>query len=238
MSDELPETKDKAVREWLAAISLVMVLGGVDLMIKEDRFRFWTGAILIIMALPVYLSAAWWRLLKPKLNVQALATINAVAIRVPWWVRTLIIVGLILALSTFVIRLAFMATKTSPGIQLSEQKWPILTKSEVTALAMRVRFVPSQNIVIACETINCMDLSNEIADILQKTSGWKVEIMHRGGIGITGVTGIRLNPNEPATQSLKEAIEVTTSLKVEIGPDARKDMGTDQTFLVVGNRPF
>ncbi len=160
----------------------------------------------------------------------------------PPWVAAAAMVAIVaIALSPFVQqrRWPFTTYITVPGESTSSVlRWSALTSSETSALAARLRFVPPADIVVACETLNCRDLADGLAAILQKTPGWKVSILHRGGLDITGVTGIRLNPNEPAAQALKEAIEATTSLKVEIGPDVRKDMGTDQTFLVVGNRPF
>lgn len=125
-----------------------------------------------------------------------------------------------------------------PSDGASVEKWAPLTSSQAEGLASRVRFIPPEDIVVACETRNCKDLADGIADILQKTPAWKVSILHRGGLDITGVTGIRLNPNEPATAALKDAIEATTGLAVTLGPDSRKDIGSNQSFLVVGARPF
>ena len=133
----------------------------------------------------------------------------------------------------------------NPGVHdvsvsvVSPEKWPALTETQISALASRVRFIPPEDIVVACETLNCKDLADGIADILQKTPGWHVEILHHGGLDITGVMGIRVNPDEPATEALRDAIESTAGLAVKIGPDARKDLGNDRrTFLVVGTRPF
>jgi hypothetical protein len=124
---------------------------------------------------------------------------------------------------------------------LPPERWPTLTNQEATAFAARVRQIPPENIVVACETINCKDLADGIGEILLKTAGWKVELIHHGGLDITGVAGIRLNPIEPNTQALKEAIESTTHLPVTLGPDKRITFGNDQglqTILVVGTRPF
>jgi len=133
----------------------------------------------------------------------------------------------------------FWSKAPAPGQQrVSTDIWPALTSTEASALAARVRFIPPENIVVACETIKCRDLADGIAEILQKTPGWKVSILHHGGLGIDGVAGILLNPNEPAAQALKEAIEATTGLAVTVGPDARKDFGSSPTLLVVGIRPF
>lgn len=127
------------------------------------------------------------------------------------------------------------ATETVPVLP---ERWPALTKTKTADLAERVQSVPPEDIVVACGTINCRDLADEIADILLKTEGWKVSVLHRGGLDISGVTGIQLNPNEPATQALRQAIESATKLKVTIGPDTRKDVGSNQSFLTVGTRPF
>lgn len=121
----------------------------------------------------------------------------------------------------------------------SPERWPSFTPTQADALASRIRFIPPEDIVVACETLNCRDLADGIAEILQKTPGWHVSILHRGGLDITGVTGIQLNPNEPATEALRDAIESTAGLAVRLGPDTRKDLGNDtRTFLVVGTRPF
>ena len=130
----------------------------------------------------------------------------------------------------------WMFFHSSTGV--SPEKWAALTPSQTEALASRARFIPAEDIVVACETLNCKDLADEIAEILRKTPGWKVSILHRGGFDITGVAGIRLNPNEPATAALKDAIEATTGLAVTLGPDTQKYIGSGQSFLVVGTRPF
>jgi len=126
-----------------------------------------------------------------------------------------------------------------PQSAVSPEKWPPLTQPQISALTSRVRFVPPEDIVVACETINCKDLADGIAEILQNTPGWHVAILHRGGLDISGVTGIRLSPTEPATEALRDAIEATTGLAVALGSETRKDLGTDtRTFLTVGTRPF
>ncbi|WP_298258524.1 hypothetical protein [Bradyrhizobium sp.] len=120
----------------------------------------------------------------------------------------------------------------------NEAKWPALTTSEIAAFRARAQGIPPEHIVVACETVNCRDLADGLANALKTVPGWKVEILHRGGLDITGVTGIQINPNEAATVSLKNSIEATTGLTVTMGPDTRKDVGGNQSFLVVGNKPF
>jgi hypothetical protein len=129
--------------------------------------------------------------------------------------------------------------KAAPSqVSIAPDVWPPLSESQASALSARAQFLPPENIVVACETIKCRDLADGIAAILNKTPNWKASILHRGGLDISGVVGIQLIPNEPATQQLKDAIEATTGLAVTL-IETRKDMGTDtRTFLTVGTRPF
>jgi hypothetical protein len=70
---------------------------------------------------------------------------------------------------------------SNPG-SASPEKWPALTNAEAVALADRVRAIPPEDIVVACETINCRDLADGIADILLKTEGWKVSVLHAAAL--------------------------------------------------------
>ncbi len=133
-----------------------------------------------------------------------------------------------------------LGPNASPSQQVATiDVWPALSTTQVAALSARVQFLPTEEIVVACETIKCRDLADGIAEILRTTNGWKVSILHRGGMDITGVVGIQLTPNEPATQQLKDAIEATTGLAITLSSETRKDLGSDtRTFLTVGTRPF
>ena len=120
----------------------------------------------------------------------------------------------------------------------AENRWPVLTSDEVRALRNQVRKLPPETITVACETMNCRDLADGIADILADVPGWKVTKLHRGGFGITGVTGIRIEPHEPATENLQRAIESATKLKVDLVETTRAQMNSTETFMVVGSKPF
>jgi hypothetical protein len=99
MSEEVPETADGAIRGWIVAVGFTLVLIGGELMAEKDGVRFWTGFGLAVAGLPCYLSAAWWKTLKPKLDDRFLTTLNNVATDARWWVGCLFIVlaGLILS---------------------------------------------------------------------------------------------------------------------------------------------
>jgi hypothetical protein len=77
---------------------------------------------------------------------------------------------------------------------LRTKGWKNSSSDEVKALRDQVRKLSPETITVACETINCRDLADGIADILADVPGWKVTKLHRGGLDITGVTGIRIEP--------------------------------------------
>jgi hypothetical protein len=120
----------------------------------------------------------------------------------------------------------------------SESRWAPLTASETSAFTARVASLPPENLIVSCDSVNCKDLADGIAAILKHTPGWTVATHHGGGLDITGFTGIVLHPKEPATEQLKDAIEATTNLKVKLLDETRAQVGTDQSFLVVGIKPF
>jgi hypothetical protein len=122
--------------------------------------------------------------------------------------------------------------------QGAENRWPGLTSDEIRALRDQVRKLPPETITVACESINCRDLADGIADLLANMPGWKVTKLHQGGWGITGVTGIRIEPHEPATENLQKAIESATKWKVDLVETSRAQMNSTETFMVVGIKPF
>jgi hypothetical protein len=112
VSDELPDTIEKAIKAWLGAVAFTLVLVGGDMMKESqgERAKFWLGGVLVLVALPIYLSAAWWRLIESKLDGRARQYIIAIASRIPWWVRSL----------AFVI-LAFALAQVLPGVHFISQ---------------------------------------------------------------------------------------------------------------------
>jgi hypothetical protein len=116
-----------------------------------------------------------------------------------------------------------------------DECWAALTAVQQAALAERVRLITPMNIMVGCETIRCRDLADGIATILLNTPGWRINVVHSGGLGISGVSGIMIDPDEPATRQLKDAIEKSTGLRVTTGPDTREQA---TTTLIVGTMPF
>lgn len=86
----------------------------------------------------------------------------------------------------------------------------------------RVRTLPPEEIVIACETVNYKELADGLAAIFRDAPGWSVKVLHRSGLDISAVAGIQLIPREPATELLKDAIESSTKLKVTLGDETRE----------------
>jgi hypothetical protein len=119
-----------------------------------------------------------------------------------------------------------------------DECWAALTAVEQAALAERVRSITPMNIMVGCETVRCRDLADGIATILLNTPGWKVKVVHNGGLDISGVSGIMIDPDEPTTRHLKDAIERSTTLRVTMGPDTREQAGSSPSTLTVGTKPF
>jgi hypothetical protein len=114
--------------------------------------------------------------------------------------------------------------------------WPPLTDAEKAALNVRLKAIKPQPIWVACETVNCRDLADGFGAVF-KDAGWPTEVHHYGGYGVTGVSGLALNPVDDTAQRLKEAIEGATQLKVSLGlPRGEKD--NEPLLLVVGIKPF
>jgi hypothetical protein len=110
MSDTVPDTADKAIRDFLGAIAFTLVLIGGEMMAEKDGLRFWTGTLLVFAAIPVYLSGALWKTVKPHLNKETLDRVDAVVNRAPWWSRGL-----------FIVLLALVISQT-----IGQIKWPFL----------------------------------------------------------------------------------------------------------------
>jgi hypothetical protein len=130
------------------------------------------------------------------------------------------------------------ANRTISHGVVPEERWPALTSEQAAALRAHTRDLPPKTVTVACETINCRDLADGIADILAEIPGWKVTKLHRGGFDITGVMGVTIEPNEPASLQLKSAIEAATRLKIDVGDETREQVGTAETYITVGSKPF
>jgi hypothetical protein len=91
VSDEIPETADKAIRLWLAAIGFTLVLVGGEMMAEKDGARFGIGLALVIVALPVHLAWVFWQRLKVRLGRGVVLEIGTIATSPRWWFALLFV---------------------------------------------------------------------------------------------------------------------------------------------------
>jgi hypothetical protein len=98
MSDEVPDRVDAAVRAYIGAVAFCCVLIGAELM---EKGNVGVGGFLVLVGLPLYLSAAIWRLVKTKLDRRVLTSVNSIASDARWWVGVLLVVLTGLAISPF-----------------------------------------------------------------------------------------------------------------------------------------
>jgi hypothetical protein len=96
--EEVPDTHDKAVRGWIVAVGFTLVLVGGEMM-AERAARFVLGAFILLLALPVYLSAAWWKIVREKLSTEQVSTLRLVANDAHWWFGLFFILIISLAIS-------------------------------------------------------------------------------------------------------------------------------------------
>ena len=125
MSDELPETPDRAIRLWLAVIGATLVLVGGEMMAEKDGARFGIGLALVLVALPVHLAWAFWQRIKPRLGSVVIVEIGTIATSPRWWF------GLLLVLLSALI--------FAPVIQVP--RWPTLpfSRTELTTIPTMLR---------------------------------------------------------------------------------------------------
>jgi hypothetical protein len=125
VSDELPETADKAIRLWLAAIGFTLVLVGGEMMAEKDGSRFGAGLALVTGALPVHLAWVFWQKVKTWLTAGMLKELGSIATSPKWWFGLLLI-----ALAAFI----FM-----PVIEIP--RWPTIpfSRTELTTLPTTLR---------------------------------------------------------------------------------------------------
>jgi hypothetical protein len=119
----------------------------------------------------------------------------------------------------------------------SDARWKRLDPSQIVALTRRIIALQPHNIMVACESINCLDLSDDLVDALVK-GGWNVTLHHGGGLGVSGVTGLVVDQDGAAAQSLKEAVESITGLKVSVSPLPKGYPDPSEISFVVGIKPF
>ncbi len=134
MSDAIPDTADRAIREFLGAIGFTLVLVGGDMMAEATGTRFGLGVVLALCALPVYLAGWFWNKISPRINHDAVASATAFVERLPWWIRGALIVIFAFVLSQVIGSSALIArafhTPPETSIQLQffgDSRIPVMT---------------------------------------------------------------------------------------------------------------
>jgi uncharacterized protein YjeT (DUF2065 family) len=130
---------------------------------------------------------------------------------------------------------------TTPSAQLQAEldavRWNPLSDPQMMDLRERLRVIGSQKIELACASVNCRELTDSLATAF-RGAGWTVGIHHGGGLGVDGVLGISIDPNDQLTQSIKAAIDGATTLTANLTATRREDFGNGPVWLVVGTKPF
>jgi hypothetical protein len=183
MSDEVPDTVEKGIKSWIGAVAFTAVLIGGELM-REDYAKrgtaFWVGTFLVVIGLPLYLSAAWWKLAQEKLDRRALNALKAVSERTPWWARSILTVLLALILAQFVPNLwsRFWSTPNAPTMLCTDGPCtpPQLKPSPTYLRDVAIGAGPSQELMLQGVSTVTTDRLRVFVDYSQYRSGWMPKV--------------------------------------------------------------
>jgi hypothetical protein len=126
-----------------------------------------------------------------------------------------------------------------PKMTFSEVRWEPLTSSEISALETNLSKIEPEPVIIACETPNCKDLAKSFSRAFIEAGWHDTKLLFQGGMGITGVSGMSMNPGDDRTTAIISAIEKTTSLKIQPPSYSRTEVKTGPgVFFVIGAKPF
>ena len=108
--------------------------------------------------------------------------------------------------------------------------WAPLTTQEQTNLSTELRGT-SGKIMIACAGDYCRALADGVAGIFAR-AGWQVSRVNHGGLGISGIVGMRADSCGIGAAKLRAAIEKATPRKIEVVGD-----GPCDAKWINGDRP-
>lgn len=140
---------------------------------------------------------------------------------------------LLISLPTLLLIMATLAVRLASGAESTTQ--PRLTSSERSALAKVLAKSAKGSITVACAGIWCAGLALDVTEAFRR-GGWKVSPHDRGGIGVDGVSGIRINACGFAGRSVEKAIRRATKRVPRVVDDGPCRAGDRQIYLVIGPR--
>ena len=121
--------------------------------------------------------------------------------------------------------------------ELDGARWAPLTGAQVSDIRKRVESAPARPLWIACETVNCKDLADNLDQAFDDPK-WKTEVHHWGGLDVSGTMGIEIEPDDETARAVRDAIEGATGLRVRIRSVTDEQFNAPQTLLIVGTKPF
>jgi hypothetical protein len=121
--------------------------------------------------------------------------------------------------------------------ELDRSRWAPLTGAQISDIRKRVGSTPARPLWIACETVNCQDLADNLGQAFDDPK-WKAEVHHWGGMDISGTIGIEIEPDDETARAIRDAIEGATRLRIKIRSVTDEQFNQPQTLLVVGTKPF
>jgi hypothetical protein len=172
--EEIPDTPDKAVRGWIVAIGFTLVLVGGEMMAEKDGTRFYLGAVLLMAAHPVYLSAAWWNVVRDRLSCRQISTLRLVANDLRWWFGLLAIVLIWLGISPL----------------FDKGRWPFSNEESTNSEKIIVDIDP-HTLIDMCKNSTGIECERQVVPFIRKWVKLRVEIKNiwSDGQGLTISSG-------------------------------------------------
>lgn len=117
--------------------------------------------------------------------------------------------------------------------KLQAGHWKPLTTQESALLLSRILSIQPRSIYIICDGIECLELARTFVDVF-KQANWFTQSGPGGLLGIA--SGIAISPSDETGRSLKEAIESSTKLHVQLIQTSEPKAGPTQ--LIIGTKPL
>jgi len=113
---------------------------------------------------------------------------------------------------------------------------PKLLRNERNALADYLSKAKAGNVTVICAGPFCRALADDVVALFQ-SENWKVKTITHGGLGIDGVTGIRVNSCGMAGAAIADALKHATIRKVEMIDDGKCADGAEREIIVILGQP-
>jgi hypothetical protein len=109
---------------------------------------------------------------------------------------------------------------------------PDLTTNERSAISSALSKAEKDSVTIVCGGPWCRQASDDLASLFF-IAGWKVDRINHGGLGIDGLTGIRVVSCRGKSAGIHHLLKSATQRKIEVVDDTNC-WGHEAIYIVIG----